>query len=373
MLPWIERALTTWLYLLGIVELAVNNGAPVAVRLTDLGRTILHPASVEDEPAPVVSTPAAAGDWVVQPNFEIVAYLERISPQRLAFLERHAERMQAQEHVAQYRLTRESIYAALESGSRLDAILTTLETGSGRPLPQNVAAEIREWAALREQIAVHRRARLLEYRDPASRDAAAAALHGVPVGDRFLLATSATPAQITARERVDYTRPLARCLLVTEEGALTRTLLPADLLLDAQVGRWAERLGDGRWQLTQAGVAAATAAGLPISELLRLLADRLAGTLPPWLEIALRAWAGETMRAALVDVVMLQCNQPAVFAAIVGSPRLRSSLHGELAPNLLLIDRAKVEAFQTQLRWAGLTLTTELTVTRTTPGMPRGR
>ena len=38
-------------------------------------------------------------------------------------------------------------------------------------------------------------------------------------------------------------------------------------------------------------LAAAVAGGLPLAELLKLLAERLIGPLPPLLEVALRAWA----------------------------------------------------------------------------------
>ncbi len=165
---WLNHALTTWVYTLGLVELAVEGTTPVALRLTDLGSALLHPHLAE----PVKATPAETGAaWVVQPNFEIVVYLDQTTPQQLAFLERHAERIQAQQHVAQYRLTREAIYAALESGSTLEKLLTTLETTSGRPLPQNVAVDLREWAALREQMTIYRRARLLEFPDSAVRAA----------------------------------------------------------------------------------------------------------------------------------------------------------------------------------------------------------
>ena len=114
-----------WVYTLGLVELAVEGTTPVALRLTDLGRALCIPTWLSR----IESTPAEAQTaWVVQPNFEIVVYLDRATPQQLAFLERHAERIQAQQHVAQYRLTREAVYAALESGSTLEKLLTTLET-----------------------------------------------------------------------------------------------------------------------------------------------------------------------------------------------------------------------------------------------------
>lgn len=355
--PWLDSALTTWAYTLGLVELAMEKSTPVALRLTDLGHALLHPGAAEPE-APV----AVGGQtvWVVQPNFEIVVYLDQTSPQQLAFLERHAERIQAQQHIAQYRLTRESVYQALESGSSLESLVTTLEGTAGRPLPQNVAIDLHEWAALREQIVLHRRARLVEYADQAGRDAAAARLNAAPVSDRFLLVTADQANQFSQVKRVDYAQPLPRSLTAHEDGLLTPIVPPQDLLLGPQLERWAERLESGRWRLSQASVAAAMAGGLALAELLKLLNDRLARRLPRWLEVAVRAWAGERSEVALAEVLLLQCPQAAVFEAIVSSPRLSRYLRGVLAPDLVAVDAAQEAAFREQLQWAGLEVSDEL-------------
>ena len=63
-----------------------------------------------------------------------------------------------------------------------------------------------------------------------------------------------------------------------------------------------------------------------------------------------------------LNVTILQCTQPAVFAAIVTSPKLRRYLRGEVAPDLVIVDQAKVAEFEEQLRWAGLQVTGELSV-----------
>lgn len=358
---WLDHALTTWCYFLGIVELSFQDKALVALRLTDLGRAILHGSAAPAVPAPAAVGPAA---WVVQPNFEVVVYLDRASPEQLAFLERHAERFQTQQHIAQYRLTRPAVYAALEGGSTLERLLAVLEDGAGRSLPQNVAAELREWAALREQVTLHRRARLLEFANEADRDAEAQRLSAAPIGERFLLLSAGQAKKLAGsrvQARIDYAAPPIRCLNADEDGLLTLER-SANLLIEAQLGRWAEPRDGQGWQLTRESVAAGLQAGGTLPELLKLLADRLLGPLPPLLETALRAWAGEPATVGLADVTVLQCAQPAVFAAIVTSPKLRRFLRGELAPDLVVVDRGQLAAFQAHLRWAGLTISPGLTV-----------
>ena len=361
---WVAQALATWCYFLGVVELSFQDQKVDAVRLTDLGRAILHDNPAQNKPAPAA---AAHSAWVVQPNFEVVVYLDRASPGQLAFLERHAERFATQQHVAQYRLSRQTVYAALESGSILEQLLTTLEHGTERPLPQNVVAELREWAALREQMTLYRRAQLLEFADAASRDAAMRRLAGAAVGDRFLLLTAKPAQPLTesqVRTRVNYAAALVKCLTVDENGVITAAQHPPDLLFDAQMARWAEPREALQWQITQASVSAGLRAGGTRTELFRLLADRLSGPLPPLLEVALRAWAGEPIPVGLAGVIVLQCPQPVVFAAIAASPTLRRFLRGELAADLLVIDGDQLEAFQAHLRWAGLEISPQLTVRR---------
>lgn len=356
---WLDSALTTWCYYLGMVELGLGDQTVYALRLTDLGRAVLYPDHAGQEPAPATESQTA---WVVQPNFDIVVYLEQATSEQLAFLERHAERFQTQQHVAQYRLTRAAIYTALESGSTLNRLLALLEAGSGRPLPQNVVTEVREWAALREQVTLHRRARLLEYNDSASRDANVKHLNGVAVGDRFLLVNAHQAPQAHARHRVNYAATLTKCLVADENGRLTSALPLPDLLLEAQIGRWAVALNAGHWQLTQESVAAGVKTGLPLAELQRLLADRLIHPAPRLLAIALHAWAGEHSGVKLAGVTVLQCAQPAIFEAIVTSPKLRPFLRGQIGPDLVLVDQTQLEGLREHLRWAGLEIAPELAV-----------
>jgi hypothetical protein len=225
-----------------------------------------------------------------------------------------------------------------------------------------VAVDLHEWAALREQIVLHRRARLVEYADQADRDAAAVRLNAAPVSDRFLLVTADQANQLSQTKRLDYAQPLPRCLAAHEDGMLTPVMPPEDLLLGPQLDRWAERLEDGRWRLSQTSVAAAMAGGLALAELLKLLNDRLARRLPRWLEVAVRGWAGERNGVALAEVLLLQCPDPAVFEAIVTSPRLSRYLRGVLAPDLVAVNATQAAAFREQLQWAGLAVSEELTV-----------
>jgi hypothetical protein len=262
--------------------------------------------------------------------------------------------MQAQQHTANYRLTRTAVYSGLEAGSTCDEIVTTLRQGSDQALPQNVEVEIREWAALREKVVLYRRSRLLEFRDADARQAAVDdGLAGTPIGARFfrLEAGAQEPSRVSA---VDYARPLPKCLTVAEDGALRVAAPHPDLAIAAQLDAWAERVGPGEWQLTTTSVAAAIRSKRRIGELLELLDQRSRRRVPPLLRVALRAWAGQALTVHLETVTVLKCPSTEVFEAVKESTRFSPYLRGVLAPDLLVVESSHVEELVTDLAWAGL-------------------
>lgn len=367
---WLERILTGWLYFLGLVEIGLDQHAPVSFRLTELGQTVLHPqsaASPKSMPAKDgghLQTPPAT--WVVQPNFDIVVYLDRTTSTQLAFLERHAERISAQQYIAQYRLTRESVYWGLEDGSSIAELLTELRAGAHADLPQNIVVELREWAALRERITLYRRGQLLEFSKPEARDAAlGAGRQGKPVGDRYFLLRAGQAADLHTDVRgsatiVNYAAGLPKCLTASEDGVLTVQNGYTDLLIESQLDQWAERVSHQQWRLTAERVAAGVRAGSRLDELFALLTMRLRKAIPPLLALALRNWAGKAIAVEIATVSILRCLQPEAIAAIKTSTRLKPYILGELSPDTLLVDTAQLAAFRDQLARAGLKIETHV-------------
>ena len=350
---WLERALSTWLYFLGIVELARQGDQLLALRLTEFGRAVLHP---DRQPEPRARERPARAAWVVQPNFELVLYLDHASPEQLAFLERNAERVSVQQHTAQYRLTRDSVYRGLESGESAEQILAALAQGSAQPLPQNVQVEVLAWGGLREQITLRRSVRLLEFPTAEARDAALrTGERGAALGERFLLLGRGHPgARTKLQARVDYARPLPACLSISEDGQISIVRSTHDLLLEAQLDRWAERESEELWRLTRVSVSRAVQGSARRKQWLDELRARLVHPLPDVLAIALRAWAGATYPVALSEVVILRCEHAEVFQAIRTSPRFKPYLHGTLAPHTLLVKPDQLDALRAELEWMGL-------------------
>ncbi len=91
-----------------------------------------------------------------------------------------------------------------------------------------------------------------------------------------------------------------------------------------------------------------------------LLAAWLYGATPPLLGVALRNWAGRPVAVEVAGVTVLRCEHAETLAAIKASKTLGRYIHGELAPDVLLIDTAQVAEFETHLAWAGLRIEPQL-------------
>ena len=357
--PWIVAALSSWLYYLGLVELGLDGRDITTFRLTELGKAVLHPMEDLSAAAPAEAADGS-GTWVVQPNFDVVVYLDRTTPLQLAFLERHAERTHAQQYTAHYRLTRQSVYGGLESGTTLHELLDQLEEFGQTPLPQNVRVEIEEWAMLREQVVLYERAHLIEFATPNARQAALATEpNGRAVGDRFLLVLPILVGhyypskELGQIERIDYSKPLSKVLTIEETGQIRRTKATSDLLLTPQLEQWTTAKEDGVWQLDENKVRARVKPGLRVDELIELLTARLTHPLPPILELALRNWAGRSKTVEVEPFVLLRCGDQAVVRAILESTRLEPHLRGRLDEDVLLFDRTKIADVKEILEWAG--------------------
>ena len=356
--PWMLNALSQWLYFFGLVDLALGRDNQVlAFRLTDLGRSVLHPELAgELEPGQPKENGIA---WVIQPNFDVVAYLDRLSNWQLAFLERHAERMSVQEHLVQYHLTRDSVYRGLEGGTKLDDLLAELEKGAGRELPQNVAAELREWAAQRERVVLWRRGTLAEFPDEHGREMAMrAGLKGQPVGERFLLVDAAPgrPLSRLLKQTVNYNQAAHRNLEVDEVGSISFHQPMPDLLLDARLDAWTTSNGSGERRFTRESVRAGIEAGRSLPALLKLLDERQYRIIPTLFRLTLRAWAGEAFNVGLGELVVLRVPYGELTYAIQQSERLRKYLVSTVTPGIFLVRAGQEEELRRVLEEMGLSV-----------------
>jgi hypothetical protein len=229
---WVSAFLLGVAYPLQLVEVSGE-----LVRLAPLGRHLFA-----NGPAPA-NPPAFPQTLLVQPNAEILAYRQGLTPALIATLNRFA-RWKGLGPACTLELTPEQTYRGLESGLTLPMILQALTRHASRPVPPAVADLLQRWSSKRERITVFASAVLVEFATPAELDAALSrGIVAVKLTDRIgITADGGTPAlsQLRLIANRDYEAKPQRCVVVGDDGVtLTVDAAAADLLLDAEIGRFA--------------------------------------------------------------------------------------------------------------------------------------
>ena len=128
---WLKR-----LHVLGLLDVAVKDERPRAWRLSLLGARVLgaETAGLDTGLKPIL----------VNPDFEVVVLPEGDVSDVVHTLDGFAQRVKSGE-VVHFRLTRESVQAAVGSGKKVEDLLAFLEARSRGTIPQNVAYTLQDW------------------------------------------------------------------------------------------------------------------------------------------------------------------------------------------------------------------------------------
>ena len=277
---WFANAVMVTLVALGLVErgrLGEGPAAPLGFRLTELGRAVFGAPEVAPPPEP-----AERRCLVIQPNFDVVAYLDHADARTAGLLGRIAESGAAHSGPIQtFRITQGSVYQAEESGLSQARILDFLEQHSRREPPANVLRSIADWSGKRESLSLRQRVTLLGFPTTADRDAY---LNdhpgGTACGERFVLADG-PPPPVPGLLVSDHLAGGRRTLELDEEGRI-HAAEPLDIVQESRLLRIARpplsaSIG---WQLTADSMRQAAAGGLKAGVVHRWLKDHLAQSGP---------------------------------------------------------------------------------------------
>ena len=134
LLLWVKRRL----YPLGIVDIGLRDGRPVALRLSQLGSELL-----EAEPAAKVG--GTRSMVIVNPDFEVLLFPGDDVHEAVHAFDRFSKRLKS-DHVHQFKLDAASLRAGLAEGLTFDEVLRELTDRARVPVPQNVLYSLEEWA-----------------------------------------------------------------------------------------------------------------------------------------------------------------------------------------------------------------------------------
>ena len=371
-LTWLETTLLGPAYQLGLVRLAesVPDGGRVA-QVSPLGRYVLRLGP------PAASKPAFDQFLFVQPNFEMIAYRQGLTPAIIGQISRFAwwQKLGA---ALELKLTPESIYRGLEGGLTTQKIIDRLNKHSVRPLPPAVSDALATWSGRRDRVTYHPSATLMEF---ATAEALEQALetwpategHAPParISERLLLVEDEATIPFS-RFRLagsrDYRRPPEVCVEVGGDGVtLTLDTSRSDLFVEAELQRIGEELpvhpgvanpGGLRrsYRLTPSSVRKAIEDGLAPAALDRWFRERTGADMPP----ATRLLAGfhgqaDSPLRAVRSLVVLTPSE-AILDGLFQHPETRDLLADRLGPCAVRVREAHIERLREAAGRLGLAM-----------------
>jgi len=357
--------LTGWMYWLGLVALQQESSEGLIFRFTEFGQRIMG-YGVRAKAANKAAETAGPA-WVVQPNFDVIVYLDNVTPEQLAFLETHGERRQMEMHTARYVLTRESIHHGMDTGTSLKDVIAALRAGASAALPQNVEREIRSWAELRERITVHPACRIIAFETSRERDRALqAGLQGRLLGDLYVLAPRELELEallqgVFSAKRpsillYDYVQKPLPNLRLGEDGTVVWAEDSADLLLPGLLERCTENLADKR-MITSQALKRVKQAGISASAFLTFLQERSMNGVPGLLEMMIRHTMGtRKVKAEGMQAYVLRVKDKRLYEALTTSRTLTDYILDVPGPDTLLIKPERVAEFRKVLEELGVYL-----------------
>jgi hypothetical protein len=301
---------------------------------------------------------------LVQPNLEILAYRQGLTPELIVRLSRLAT-WKGLGAACTLQLEPHSVYRALEAGETHESLVQLLERHGMKAVPAAVLDSLRTWSNKRERISIYTAAALFEFASAAElTEALARGLPAVRLTER--LAVVANEKDIDYRHfrltgTRDYCLPPEKCVDVESDGVtLSVDLARSDLLLESEVQRFAEAVArpglQGRrlYRLTPASLAAGRQQSLSEAFLETWFRQRTGQSLSPAARLLL---AGpEAPPPELRRQLVLYVNSAELADGLQQWPGTRGLILNRAGPLALVVAEENVPELTARLQEIGVQL-----------------
>jgi hypothetical protein len=350
-----ERLLLGILLPMKLVQAGHDEGQTL-VRLTSIGRELLSEKGN-------TTFPDFPKTLLVQPNMEMVAYRQGLSPKLVRELS-HTATWKALGAACLLTIDQHSVHRGLEAGATFDSINTLLDQHCVHPPPGNVLEALRTWAAKRDRLAVYQGVNLLEFLTKADLDEAVGrGLKGVVLADRYLLIEKEEDLEYRHFRTLgtrDYTLPPTQCVTVENDG-VTLQVDPtrADLLLETELLRFSAPLNvvqeARQYRATYASLDNARSQGLS----LKFLGDWFVQRTGMPITAAIKMLWSERNSTTLPmeSILMLRVASEEQGDGLWQWPETRTLLEERLGPCVFRVLPGQVEKLREKLSEVGLSVT----------------
>jgi hypothetical protein len=343
-------------YSLRLLQAAKGADGGWVVRLSPLGRWALR----KSEQPPVL--PSFKQTLLVQPNLEILAYRQGLTPELIVSLSKVAT-WKGLGPACTLQLEPHSVYRALEMGESLTSIVQLLEGHGMKAIPGAVLDSLKTWSNKRERISIYTAGAIFEFASAAElNEALARGLPAVRLTDRLAIVANENGIEykhfrLTGTR--DYTLPPERCVDVEADGVtLSIDLARSDLLLETEVQRFAEALpqstmqGRRSYRLTPATLATAREQGVSLAYLETWFLQRTGVPLSPAARLLMTG--PDSVPLELQRQLVLHVGSEAVADGLQQWPGTSPLLHGRLGPTTLVVREEDVQELSAKLQELGI-------------------
>ncbi len=354
--PWVEAFVFGVAYPMRLVEVSEASDGR-RFRLSELGRHLLRGDLEPETPPPFAQT------LLVQPNAEVLAYRQGLTPSLISTLSRFA-RWKGIGPACTLELCPEQTYRGLESGLTLPMMLQTLARHGTRPVPANVADLLQRWSNKRERITVYSSAVLVEFPTPADLDdAIGRGIVVVRVTDRIgMTADGKEPvlSQLRLIGNRDYESKPQRCISIADDGVtMTVDAAQADLLLEAEIGHYADALvNEGpttrRFRLSPGSLRRAADLGLAVTDIDAWFVERTGFPLTPAGRLFLLGKQAAPPSAE--RKLIIQFPTPELADGVMQWPETRVLIAERLGPTAIAVADEALEPLQRTLNELGIVI-----------------
>ena len=350
---WYANAIMVTLHALGAVERG-KAGSKHCFRLTENGRLVFGAPTVRIKRS--VETPPFV---VIQPNFDVVVYLNQADTARLqGILPLMKRQSPVDGEVQTFRLERECVYQALESGLSIDDIRTRLEKCSREPVPAVVDRALGEWSGKHESLVLRKEVCVVLFGGKNDRKVARTRA----LGDRCLLAPGSAAATVIrafpGAHQSDHRGPMEVAWELDEKGKVTPAEGAPALIPTLRLKTIAQK-ARGCWKITPDSVRKAARAGIPADVITAWLQDHGASGVPLLLATAIANWArADKCFSGKIHVV--QMNSSRAFEAVCGSRLFAKMIAGTIDARWIVFHPEHVTAANRLLEFYGFSLAGEM-------------
>jgi hypothetical protein len=350
-------------YTLRLLQTSKGEDGDWLIRLSPLGRWVM---GLTEKPPTLTGFPQTL---LVQPNLEILAYRQGLTPELIASLSKIAT-WKTLGAACTLQLEPQSVYRALEMGESLARIVQLLESHGMKAIPTTVLESLKTWSSKRERISVYSAGAIFEFGSAAEMsEAIARGLDAVRLTDRLAIVANESAIEyknfrLTGTR--DYTLPPERCVDVEADGVtLTVDLGRSDLLLETELLRFAEPIAategsSGRptaqnrsqYRITPGSIMAARQQGANLPYLQHWFAQRTG--MPISAAAQLLMSGPDAAPVELRRQLILHVGNEHLADGLQQWPATRDLIVGRLGPTALIIEEKNTGSLLERLKDVGV-------------------